>query len=478
MKSILLTISLVLFSISFWAYKSKALSGDALYFYDEHAWVGRSFYVELILKGDFNNPLWKTYLIDGDPKIAPYVYGLALFPDYISAKRTMGESYDMVKYLIDNNIYERRFINPELRQKYDEYADSHILRWKLKDADGLSFNYLIGEYGESFQKTVAVIMKARLAAVSFLSLSVVLVYLMALYLNKNQIASVLAAFIYGSSSLVFAYGSIAYTEVFFLFFTVLGLLVFLKICQSPKTSDLLLIVFGMIIALANHSKLNGILLLGPPLIIATKNIILSPQKSILIELRKILIVSASLLIFYVAIDPFIYSNPVRNIAFQYDWTYKITKFQQSSLWSDESLLTIGERLRYIDRYLFQNTNRGFRPYFMTEVPQGYLMVLKALFVLGLSGYVHDAYKKNKKSGSIYFLAMFGVYFISILFYLLLAWERYLINLLPFLAIAVSKGVILLGQTALYALKLVNEFSHSNFKAQSHKKRLSGNKKII
>jgi len=257
-----LFIPLIIFYLAFSYYKSQASDFDSLVLDDERPWITRAFYLELFLHGDFKNDLWKTYNLDADPKLPEYIFGLVLYPDYLRVRQNKGKDYDMIRYLMELNFYDRRLMSLKARPKYEKFVTEKYFFWNADEFSQKTLKDFLEEYGGAFDKTAETIIKARLGSVFFLSLSLVVAYFIYLTVFNNPYLSVIVALFYGASSLVVYYGTKAYTEPFFLFFVNLTVFFFvLLFSKSQKHKLISVIVLAFIIALTNQVKINGIILL-------------------------------------------------------------------------------------------------------------------------------------------------------------------------------------------------------------------------
>src|SRR3972149_10887377 len=63
-------------------------------YWDEIAWVGRSYFFQFYIKGDFQNKIWKSFASYDQPQFTSYVYGAWIYPLYLQEKRGRDSSYD------------------------------------------------------------------------------------------------------------------------------------------------------------------------------------------------------------------------------------------------------------------------------------------------------------------------------------------------------------------------------------------------
>lgn len=443
-------IPLFIFFIFIFIYMTKAIDFKSLFYFDEIAWVGRGYYLDLLIKKDFKNDYWQQYLVDGDPKLTSYIYGLTVFPDYLKKKKQQkNNNYDMFNYLIDNklnpfNYYGGILINPILYNKYETYSLNRKLdNFDAQKSDSKTFLTLIKRYGNEFRKTTSLIFKARHASVFILSLTMVVVYLIFLTMFENAFLSLVGSIFYGLSPLILKYGLIAYTEPFFLFFINLGILIILKIFIDKKYQLFWVILFTLVVALTNQVKLNGIILLIIHLIILVFRFLLSNKykssnfKKIFIN---IWLVIHLVLYFYILLDPFLHKNPIKKIFFQYQFTYMIAKGQQITT-PKESLKTVKSRLYYIDDYFFGEENS--------------LKLYKNIFVLGLIISIIKLIKSKKLTKENLMLIIFLGFFIPLLFFLMLSWDRYLIQIVFFIYYFYFQGILFIYKIIKHYLNVLN-----------------------
>jgi len=73
---------------------------------DEASWIGRSYFFQLFIRGDFNNRLWQTELGYEETKLQQYLFGLWLYPKHIQYKKQSPDlKPDFAMFLIANNFY-------------------------------------------------------------------------------------------------------------------------------------------------------------------------------------------------------------------------------------------------------------------------------------------------------------------------------------------------------------------------------------
>ncbi|HBP51306.1 MAG: hypothetical protein US68_C0006G0056 [Candidatus Shapirobacteria bacterium GW2011_GWE1_38_10] len=436
----LFVIPIVIFFVFFVIYKTKATNINSRYLFDEYAWIGRGYYFELLLKGDFKNNLWETYEIDGDPKLASYLYGLTLYPDYLKEKKIKGNDYDMVRYLIENNFYISGFFNNLSKQKYDKYLPENFISWQESGAPRtILLADLLKQFGGDFEKTVNIITKARLGSVVFLSLSVSVAYLIFISTFNSIIVSLLMTFLYGFSSLLTRYGLVAYSEPIYLFLFNLLLLNLFLFFSNKKQRFLFIIPSIIICAFLNQAKISGVLFL--PLIIFLL-IIDSFGKDIKMFFIKIFFIIYFFLLIYITIDPFLYSNTLRKVVFQYQWTHNMSVDQQTYFKSN-ALLKIKDKISFINKSLLNNGNQSLTPFVLSNniYINSFIRFIKLFFIFGLIKSILEFIKEKQLTKRKVMLIVFVYFYVSLLFYLRLTWDRYLIHMLIFVFYFTGQGIM-------------------------------------
>ena len=439
-------LSVVIFAGFFYYYSSQAQSLDSRYYFDEYAWIGRSHYFELLLKGDLSNPRWDVIHRDGDPRLSSYIFGMFIYPDYLREKHKSDGGFDMVRYLIQRNVYEQRFMNEETHNAYSGYLSNKKLFWKPSYADSKKLNDLLVTYGQNFNDTISLIFRARMASVLLSSISVVVVFLLYSKLFKSTVMGLILTLLYGLSSLIVTYGTIAYTEPLYLLLTNLILLITVYIVTSKKYPVFYTILLTVFLALLNQTKLNGVLML-----IITYSLVFI--KHLVKNIRLILITLFGLInifaLVYIGTNPTLYKQPLNRIIKQYEWTFMVNIDQQSDkIFENHILNSPYQRFEFINDYFTSPQHRSIRPKFLTdkEVAKVYVAIYSFLIFLGLTKSVIDI-GRQKSINAVNSTVVIGVViYISLLFYVTLAWERYLIGLVFFIVFFIGQGVSLILNT--------------------------------
>ncbi len=406
-------------------------------FWDENAWIGRSYFFDLFVRRDFSNPLWQSYYSYDQPKLAEYLYGLALYPSYIKEK-TKHKNYDFIEFLIDNNFYQVQ------SKFYENYKDSkkNFVVWGRRPFEDFDVNseYLINKYGSNFQNTVNLIFQARKINILFLATTVILIYFISL-LSSNPFIAFFTSIIYGFSNLIVAFGLRAQSDGIFVFFYSLALLLLVLINKKKKFRLRLLLItlFAVTTALLSQTKLNGVLLLILfDLIFVIRTIIYFCKNKTEGIKKNLLILFLSNFIFiitFISIHPFLYDNPIKKIFILFQWRNTVALSQIKQFPND-----------YLSSYI-DRVKQIFINFLYTKDPQIYNSILlpngififknqvlifinNILFIFGLLFLLYSLFKKRYSSSNIVLITfLFSIFAMS--FFLYLNWERYLIQFVFF-----------------------------------------------
>jgi len=236
-KKIIIPLLIFLSFLSFYLFYLKSIP---IRYEDEAYWIGRSYFFELFIKTDFNNPLWQSYYSYDQPKLAEYIYGFWLFPKYLIYKREH-ENIDFGRFLIAHNLYSIK------GKEYAEYKNnlSQFTEWGPHDYN-VSSSELIKKYGEGFKKTVDLIFYARMLNALLLAGYLVIIYFLISSLSGTIIA-LLTTLFYGINNLILTTGLIAHFEALFLFLFSFGLYLLVRIFSNKEYGIKTLVLFGSLI---------------------------------------------------------------------------------------------------------------------------------------------------------------------------------------------------------------------------------------
>ncbi len=418
----LLIIPYVLFLVLVFCYSAYSKT-IPVSFWDEVPWVGKSYFFQFYIHGDFNNRIWQSGESYDQPKLAEYSYGVWLYPLYLSAKQHNGKQFDYTQFLIKNGFYE---IDESYMNTYADYKRySNVIKFDDRDS-GFPEDY-VAKYGEESLKPIILIYQARVLNIFLLASAVIFAYFFVLQ-SAGVIPAVIFSFLYGFNSLIIDAGLKAHSEALFLF-TFNAAFLFMSLYFAKGRKILYLLLFSLFVGLCMSTKLNGSMLLA---IFFISNIILifvlrkKRIEDILLGLLPILI---SLIIF-VSLNPFTYSDPYKNVRYMFDWRMKVASVYQANSFKEALLPDKVSRVKKI----FENF------YFSEQVPyfngigiveqiislKNYGTYLFVLFFLGLFYSLKLALQKNITA--IVICCSFFTSLASMSYYLILDWSRYYAHL--------------------------------------------------
>ncbi len=295
-------------------------------FWDEHWWIARGYFFELLIQRNFSDSLWQGYYSYDQPKLAEYVHGAWQYPLYLNKRKELGTKYRYTDFLKEGNFYSIDTFPPKTTESF--------IAWNA--TDGLTIDQAIQRYGEPFTKTIRMVLHGRSLSILFVAASGLLVFVITKYILSSIAAFMLmAAFL---SNTVTVYGGIkATSEGMFLFFYLAGLLIMIRMfCARTLRFDTAAIL-GIITALCSLTKLNGISLTIPYFIMLIWHTVYTRERARNATLH-VLVYIGVFLVFFIAASPFLYTNPVKGAIFMYKWRYSVAQknqieFPQSALWS-------------------------------------------------------------------------------------------------------------------------------------------------
>src|SRR3989344_3501282 len=235
MKKFLIIFALFLFF--FWFY-SRLIKVPPVDYWDEHWWIGRSYFFELSIRGDFTNHIWKEYYSYDQPKLAEYLNGLLFYPTYLKEKRIRGKNYDFTKYLIDHNFFSIE------GEKYFKYKNSlkNFINWETNV--GYYYVKSLKLFGSGFQKTLSFIFASRLLSGFLLALSVITIFLLTNEFFQPTISLIISGLYSFNTVLVFG-GLKVTSEALFIMLFNFGLYLLIKLFSRKKKSLSLLLLFSI-----------------------------------------------------------------------------------------------------------------------------------------------------------------------------------------------------------------------------------------
>lgn len=442
-KYLILPLLIFIFFFNFYAYYVTKVP---IRFWDEHGWIGRSYFFGLFIKRDFNNPVWQTYYSYDQAKLADYLYGLILYPDYLREKNNIKDKkYDMAKFLIDNNFYQ---IHSPIYERYKQHRLDFI-KWGSKPFEDfdVSPQYLINKYGQGFIKTINIIFTARRVNVFVLAASMVTIYFITLMVFGRLVA-LLTVLFYGLNNLVVTASLRAHSEGIFLLLFNLGILLLLIIFGQNKKNHKTLLLFSLISGLLTQTKLNGIIILAffNFLIILIILRALFDKNYLFFKksLLKLLIVNLISFVIFVSLHPFLYRSPIKNTLYMYQWRRDLAEKQEER--PSYKLSSFRERIRKIyTNFLGKEDSINYNNIFIfrefIKRKKDFLSILNTfLFLLGMSiSFVRLIGRKRLTSPLVVLTVFFILVQIMMGFYLKINYDRYYIQLVFFFVLFQSIG---------------------------------------
>lgn len=409
-------------------------------FFDEVLWVGRSYFFQFYIHGDFKNRIWQSFTSYDQPKLAEYAFGAWLYPRYLNEISKNPKPFDYTRFLIKNGFY---FIDENYMDTYADYKEtSNIVKFDHRDS-GFPAEY-VAKYGTDSLKPINLINYARILNIFLLAGAAIFAYFFLLQ-YAGVVVAIIFAFFYGFNSLIINTGLPAHSEALFLF-TFNGAFLFMNLYFTKGRKIVYLLLFSLFTGLCISTKLNGSMLL---VIFFVSNILLSLLSLLSIKkivthvLYSILPVLISIIIL-VSLNPFTFPNPVKNVQYLFDWRIK-TAFIYQAKGYPESFLPNGiSRVKKIFVHFYSSEQRtyfnGVKIFNEAPVLKNYEGSLIVLFVLGFLLIVKQAYNKN--TAAIVFICSLVTILAFMSYYLALDWDRYYAHLPLFFITAQSLGLCL------------------------------------
>lgn len=322
----LIAAGLFLIFFSFYLYRLPSLP---LVRWDELFWVGKSYFFELMIQGDFKNELWQSVFSYDQPKFGELLFGAYFYPQYQAYKHKIAQpNYAYWQYLIDHNFFESEWesLNPEYKQAYKNNNPNYI-HWETDDITPPA-NY-IARYGANFIPTYSLLIEARQLNALLLALSVGVIFLLGSVVG-GPVIGLLTALLYGFNPLVISAGLHAYSEALFLLLFNLGLYLLITFFQQKKYSKMRIVILGIVFGLCFSTKLVGIMLLCFYVLFEFVFLLYKKPTRIaqfLPPFTRASIISILTLIIFIALNPFTYSNPIVKISKMFEWRSKVVSDQ-------------------------------------------------------------------------------------------------------------------------------------------------------
>lgn len=405
---------------------------------DEFYWISKSYFFEFYTNDDFKNEIWQMNEASYDePKLAEYAFGAWLYPRYLYEKTNHGGSYfDYIKYLIKNGFY---LTNEPYIDTYADYQDSS----NIIEYDGYENSFpeeYVAKYGIGSLKPINLIYQIRILNIFFLASAVVFAYFVVLN-YAGLVVAIIFTFFYGFNSLIIESGLRAHSEALFLFTFNIALL-FMSLYFTKKRNFYYLILFSVFTGLSMSTKLNGVMLV---IIFFFSNMFLfvvSKVKKNRQLIQGILPALISIIIF-VDLNPFTYTDPLKNVKGMYDWRMKVAS-DQAAYFKEVNLLNSLIRIENIfENYYFSENKISFNGLRILEdlsLPLNYQSLLFLPFIIGLLYSFKNALNKNVIS--VILIISFAIILILMSYYLKLDWARYYIHLTLYFVLFQSLGLFI------------------------------------
>jgi len=441
--------------IIFFTFYNNVYKKISITYWDEEAWLGRGYFFELLIKGDFNNPLWDTPLAFDQPKLTEYMYGAAIYPTYLKYKEKLSKkNIDYAQFFIDHNFFQ---VNGEKYEKYKE-NNYQFIDWekgKFVDFDA-SASQLVNKYGQNFQKTIDLIFTARKINVYLLSLNVVIVYYISVFCF-GLFPSLLISLLFGSNNFIIEACLKAHSEGLFLFLFNLDLLILIL---TVKKNRLFSILFAIVTGLLWQTKINGVMMLIIfNTVFLTKMAInwFKSNKKIVGHILLLFNVNLLTLLVFVNTNFFIMKSPIKNILIYYQERNEQSQ-QQAAAYPLDKLSSPKERIIAIyknfiyDPFYFRASD--FFPAKINQIMNTtiYKLIYRTSLLLGFGGVFISFFKKKKKSNIIFLLVVFFLIQLIMSQYLILNWDRYFIQISLFFIIFYVQGLVNLTKIVSRAYK--------------------------
>jgi hypothetical protein len=463
----LLIVPYILFTVLIFNYSSY-LKTIPISFFDEMFWVGRSYFFEFYINRDFQNRIWQSYESYDQPKLTEYSYGAWLYPLYLKEKNKNEELFDYTRFLIKNGFYE---IDESYMNNYTDYK--RILNIVKLDKENSGFlevpKEYVARYGTMISKPINLIYHARRLNMFLLAGAVIFAYFFILQLVGIPIALLFSTF-YGFNSLIIDNGLKAHSEALFLF-TFNAAFLFMSFYFAKGRKILYLLLFSLFAGLCMSTKLNGTMLV---VIFFISNAILlffSKQKRIEHILVGILPVVVGLVIF-VSLNPFTFSNPIKNVQYMFDWRMK-TATTQTARYKNSFLPNGVSRVKKIFNNFYYSKQvpffNGIKIFGQLGKLKNYGNYLFIFFTLGLFYSLKLAFNKNITA--IVIICSFITILIFMNYYLVLDWSRYYIHMSFFFIMFQSFGLYFLIK---YVYKYLNLLAKRIINCAHKKERLKKN----
>lgn len=406
---------------------------------DELYWISNTYFFDYFIKKDFSNPIWLTFSAYDQPKLAEYIYGLIIYPNYLEYKSDIkNRQYSYANFLADHNFYE-----------LGDKRSKQFINWQGFHGTTGEF---IDKYGQNIKKTINLIFIARSINIFLLSLNLVTVYFIIL-IFFNFWSSVFVTILFAINDYIINTSLLAHSDGLFLLLFNLGLLLISLILLRKKGGFFLYCLLALIIGLLTETKLNGIVILfifNALIIGIILKLILLKQSGPLDYIKYLILTNVMTLTVFILINPYLYPSFFKNTVFMYQHRLKETKKQikdePNSFLPDYKSRIKSIYYRFFNDFNFQKYHYVVPEYFKTINKLTTFILSPFFFIIGLWKTLFSSYKKRL------FLTLFVLIQFLMGFYLRLNWERYYIQLTLFFISFSTFGLITLVNSTFFMVK--------------------------
>lgn len=410
---------------------------------DEYEWVGRSYFLNLLINRKLDDPLMNSSYSYDHPKVVYYLYAITLYPDYIVKKNT-GVAKEYIEYLHHHKLYQ------DLSARTPTWDDINYQFQKINNQNLTNCTY-------EYCKSVLLIAKARRLSLILLALATVITYQLSYMVLRNRFFALISSLYWGMNSIIVTWGLLAMAEGTFLFFFNLGLLLLFNIFCYHKKNKIKFLFFGFISALCFSTKIHGLLLLIIFILIHCINLYSDKvktnsksQKYFDFSSQLLLTVITFIVISFI-LNPIFWKNPIQGLHRLYLHRIETAQSQQV-LYPYSALPTVTSRLNRTFAHFYWSNSDHSRIYFFNNFPA----IIRIVFsLIGLISFI-KIMSINKPVR--YFLISSSILLCFISLYLLLDWDRYYnILVLPFILLFI-RGI----QTICYYIPFTHSFLKKGF----------------
>jgi len=384
---------------------------------DEHEYVRKSVYFDLFRRGNFKDELWQHFDSYDQPKLAEYVYGLAL---HLAGHR------DIARHLAEVD-----FDQGWTRDKSGEKLWSPDKWWVRFDGKNLSAPPF------DLQK-IELICQARKAAILFSFATLVLFFTIGT-LYKNWFFGLITSFLLFKNFLFrgccrWAIGDIPL--IFFLLLTFFLCFFFIKFFNKKdyKKTLIVSVLIGLSAGLAVSTKLNGAMAFIYFFAILLALFVSGGYRKVVkrkLAATSLTIVSFVCFLVFFFLNPFLWQNTFKNLLVFPAWRIGVVRVQQRKQ-PEDILVTLSDKTTAV----FENTVLSPKSWLFLRskdrtrnFPLDLFLFVGGLVVLGAYFY-KEVFVKKRPGKNFLVLLWVATLFSCVTAYISLNWDRYFLPLIP------------------------------------------------